>query len=387
MRIGIVAGEASGDLLGSGLIEAIKKQHSGAVFEGIGGPLMEMAGCRSLFPMERLSVMGLVEVLGRLRQLFAIRASIVDHFMQNPPDFFIGIDAPDFNIGLEYKLKQLGIPTIHYVSPSVWAWRRYRIHKIARSVDLMLTLFPFEAKFYKESGVPVAFVGHPLADQIDLNPSSMEARKALFLPQNKRIIALLPGSRSGEINRLARPFLEAAQLCFQQQPDLHFIVPLVSDKTKNIFERIVAEEGYGQLPLTVYKGNARQIMLAADVILMASGTATLEAALLKKPMVVAYRVAPITYWIARFLVKLPYFSLPNLLAGKPLVDEFLQGEVTAQRLSEALLKNLDSPQQSAADMKHAFEAIHLTLRQDASKRAAEAILSLSVRVVGARAIK
>ncbi|VAW83231.1 Lipid-A-disaccharide synthase [hydrothermal vent metagenome] len=380
MRIGIVAGEASGDLLGSGLIHAIKKQHPDAIFVGIGGPLMEEAGCKSLFPMERLSVMGLVEVLGRLRELFAIRSSLVDYFTQNRPDFFIGIDAPDFNIGLECKLKQRGIRTIHYVSPSVWAWRGYRIHKIARSVDLMLTLFPFEAKFYKESGVPVAFVGHPLADQIDLKPNQSEARDALLLPQDRRIVALLPGSRSGEINRLARPFLEAAQLCFQQQPDLHFVVPLVSEKTKNLFERIVAEEeGYGQLPLTVYKGNSRQVMLAADAILMASGTATLEAALLKKPMVVAYRVAPVTYWIARFLVKLPYFSLPNLLASKPLVDEFLQEDVTAQKLSEALLLNLDSAQKAVIEMGHVFEKIHLTLRQDASKRAAEAILSLSVQ--------
>jgi len=379
MRIGIVAGEASGDLLGSGLIHAIKKQHPDAVFEGIGGPLMEEAGCKSLFPMERLSVMGLVEVLGRLRELFAIRSSLVGHFTQNPPDFFIGIDAPDFNIGLECKLKQRGIPTVHYVSPSVWAWRGYRIHKIARSVDLMLTLFPFEAKFYKESGVPVAFVGHPLADQIELKPNQREARDALFLPQNRRIVALLPGSRSGEINRLARPFLEAAQLCFQQQSDLHFVVPLISEKTKNIFERIVAEKGYDQLPLTVYKENSRQVMLASDAILMASGTATLEAALLKKPMVVAYRVAPITYWIARCLVKLPYFSLPNLLTTKPLVAEFLQDDVTAQKLSEALLLNLDPAQQSVIEMGHAFEEIHLSLRQDASKRAAEAILSLSVR--------
>ncbi len=377
MRIGIVVGEDSGDLLGRGLIDAIKKQHSDVIFEGIGGPLMEQAGCQSLFPMERLSVMGLVEVLGRLRELFAIRASLVDSFTRNPPDFFIGIDAPDFNIGLEYKLKQLGIPTIHYVSPSVWAWRRYRLHKIARSVDLMLTLFPFEAQFYKKSGVPVVFVGHPLADQIAQIPDQLTAREALFLPQEGRIIALLPGSRRGEISRLAKPFLEAAQLCLQQQPDLHFVVPLVSAKTKIIFERIVKEGGYSHLPLTLYEGNARQVMLAADAILLASGTATLEAMLLKKPMVVAYRVATVTYWIVRCLVKIPYFSLPNLLADKPLVKEFLQEAVTAQKLSVALLLSLDSEGASVKEMKHVFSEIHRDLRQNASQRAAEAVLSLS----------
>jgi len=385
VRIGIVAGEVSGDLLGRGLIDAIKERHPDVIIEGIGGPLMKQAGCHSLFPMERLSVMGVVEVLGRLRELFAIRASLVDHFTRNPPDFFIGIDAPDFNIGLEYKLKQLGIPTIHYVSPSVWAWRRHRVHKIARSVDLMLTLFPFEAQFYKESGVPVAFVGHPLADQIAQTPDQFAARKVLLLPQEGRIIALLPGSRSGEVNRLAKPFLEAAQLCLQQQPDLHFVVPLVSTKIKNIFERIVKEGGYSHLPLILYEGNARQVMLAADAILLASGTATLEAMLLKKPMVVAYRVATITYWIVRFLVKIPYFSLPNLLANKPLVEEFFQEAVTAQKLSSALLRSLDSERSSVKEMKHVFAEIHKDLRQNASQRAAEAVLSLSQKRQGKEA--
>jgi lipid-A-disaccharide synthase len=373
-RIGIVAGETSGDLLGSGLIRALSERYPDAVFEGIAGPRMQEAGARSLYPMERLSVMGLFEVLGRYRELARMRRDLIRHFCDNPPDVFIGVDAPDFNHVIETQLKARDIRTVHYVSPSVWAWRRYRLRKLKRSVDLMLTLFPFEARFYEEHDIPVRFVGHPLADMIPLQPDIQAARQALGLAADDRVLAILPGSRVSEVSRLADDFVRAAQRCVDRLPGLKLLVPLVNEKTRGVFVTALQRRA-PDLPMIIIDGRSREVMTAADVVLLASGTAALEAMLLKKPMVVAYRLSPLTYQLARFLVKVDVFSLPNLLAGTKVVPEIIQHDVTPENLSAAVLEYFDSPQDSAA-LRRRFTEIHQTLQQDASVSAAQAIQEL-----------
>ena len=374
MRIGIVAGEASGDLLGAGLVKAIRRQHPDAVFEGIAGPQMMEAGATSLFPMERLSVMGIVEVFGRLRELLGIRRRLAEHFITNPPDVFIGIDAPDFNLGLERRLHRAGIKTVHYVSPSVWAWRQRRVKKIVKSTDLMLTLFPFEAEFYRAHHMPVQFVGHPLADLIPLQPDRAAARRDLGLPEEGEVLALLPGSRSTELRFLAATFIDTARWLRLHRPELRIVVPLANAERRTQFQSILA----GRLeapPMTLVDGRAREVMTAADVVLLASGTASLEAMLLKRPMVVAYRLAPFSYWLARHLLKVKSVSLPNLLADEILVPELLQDEATPDRLGQAVLYYLESPQ-AAAEVMGRFSEIHHELRQGASQQAARAVLGL-----------
>ncbi len=376
LRFGIVTGEASGDLLGAGLITAIKQQYPDAIFEGIAGPQMIAAGASSLFPMDRLSVMGIVEVLGRYRELLGIRRQLAMHFKQNPPDAFIGIDAPDFTLGLEKQLRVAGIKTVHYVSPSVWAWRQWRMKKIAVSTGLMLTLFPFEARFYQKYQVPVHFVGHPLADTIPLVVDKQAARQPLNLSTDTEILALLPGSRSNELHYLARPFIETACWLQVRRPNLEFIVPLVNNERRTQFEQAMAEiKAQGrELPrLTLIDGQSREVMAAADVVLLASGTAALEAMLLKRPMVVAYKLAPLTYWLAKRLVKVENVSLPNLLANETLVPELIQDEATPENLGQKLLAYFENP--SIIDnLNQRFTDIHQTLRQDASQQAADAIL-------------
>ncbi len=370
----MVCGEASGDLLGAGLIHALREKFPHAHFEGIAGPAMLSAGCHTLYDAERLAVMGFVEPLKRLPELLTIRSGIVSHFLTTPPDIFIGIDAPDFNLAVEAKLKAQGIPTVHYVSPSVWAWRQYRVKKIARAVDLMLTLFPFEAAFFEAHHVPVKFVGHPLADMLPLEPDTAAARRELNLPTDKKIVALLPGSRMGEVTLLAEPFLDCAAWCYAQHPDLHFVMPLATAKTGAFVEALRARR-YPQLPVTLFEGQSRRVMAAADVVLLASGTATLEAMLLKKPMVVGYKVSTLTYWLAKALVNIPYFSLPNLLAGERLVAEFIQDELQVEPMGRALLGLLvDTTQQHA--LHEQFTLIHHRLRQSASHTAAQAISGL-----------
>ncbi len=374
MRIGIVAGEASGDLLGAGLISAIRQRYPDAVFEGIAGPQMINAGASSLFPMERPSVMGFSEVFGRLRELLGIRRQLAEHFISNPPDVFIGIDAPDFTLGLELKLHKAGIKTVHYVSPSVWAWRQRRVKKIVKSTDLMLTLFPFEAEFYRDHHMPVHFVGHPLADLIPLHPDQADARRELGLPAGGEMLALLPGSRSTELKHLAATFIDTARWLKLQRPDLHVVVPLANEQRRRQFQSILA--GALEPPvLTLIDGRAREVMAAADVVLLASGTASLEAMLLKRPMVVAYRMAPFSYWLARRLLKVKSVSLPNLLADDILVPELLQDEATPDQLGHAVLYYLENPQ-SAAEVMERFNEIHHELRQDASQQAARAVLEL-----------
>lgn len=374
IRIGIVVGEASGDLLGAGLIRAIKQRLPDAIIEGIAGPAMIAQGCTVLFPAEKLAVMGIVEVLGRYRELHGIRAQLVRHFQDHPPDVFIGIDAPDFNLGLERMLKESGIPTVHYVSPSVWAWRRWRLRKIARSTDLMLTLFPFEAAFYEAHHIPVRFVGHPLAEMISDIADPKAARAALGLPMQGELVALLPGSRMSEVNALGLTFIQAAQWCARHRPHVHFVVPLATQATRELFEQLVKTHA-PTLSITIIAGRSREVMAAADVVLLASGTATLEALLLKRPMVVAYRLVRFTYWLAKWLVKVPYVSLPNLLAGKGIVEEYIQDAATPENLGKAVLRFLEQPQ-SAQALQKIFSDIHASLRQRADQQAAEAVLAL-----------
>ena len=371
---GIVAGEASGDILGAGLIRALRRKYPGARFIGIGGDEMVAEGFHSLVPMERLSVMGLVEVLGRLRELFGIRARLMSYFLQNPPDVVIGIDSPDFTLGVERRCRDAGMLTAHYVSPSVWAWRQNRIFKIAKSVDLMLTLFPFEARFYEEHQVPVAFVGHPLADRIPLQPDTLAARRNLGFDEQAPVLAILPGSRGGEVERLGGLFLEAAKWIQSRRPDLQLAIPCVNREREEQVRALVDALDV-KLAVTIVRGRSREVMAAADVVLLASGTATLEAMLLKKPMVVGYRLSNLSFRIVSKMVKSPYIALPNLLAQKSLVPEFIQDDATPQSLGDAVLERLENPQERER-LTTAFTEIHQTLRQNADEQAASAIAAL-----------
>ncbi|WP_296261928.1 MULTISPECIES: lipid-A-disaccharide synthase [unclassified Pseudomonas] len=368
LRIALVAGEASGDILGSGLMHAIKARHPDAQFIGVGGPLMEAEGMASYFPMERLSVMGLVEVLGRLKELLARRKLLIQTLIDAKPDVFIGIDAPDFTLNIELKLRQAGIKTVHYVSPSVWAWRQKRVLKIREGCDLMLTLLPFEARFYEEKGVPVRFVGHPLADTIPLEADRQAARAELGFGEGP-VVALMPGSRGGEVGRLGALFFDTAERLLARRPDLRFVLPCASPQRRAQIEQLLQGR---DLPLTLLEGRSHVALAACDAVLIASGTATLEALLYKRPMVVAYRLAPLTYWILKRMVKSPYVSLPNLLAQRLLVPELLQDAATADTLAQTLLPLLDNGEEQTVG----FDEIHRTLRRDASNQAADAVLSL-----------
>ncbi|WP_448564674.1 lipid-A-disaccharide synthase [Thalassotalea ganghwensis] len=365
----IVVGEHSGDTLGAGLMTELAKKYPSCRFIGIGGPKMIAQGFESLFAMEELAVMGLVEVLGRIRRLLAVRRELVEYFSDNQPDVFIGIDAPDFNIGLERRLKDNGIKTVHYVSPSVWAWREKRVFKIAKATDMVLSLLPFEKQFYDKHNIPCRFVGHPLADDIPLESSKQEARKTLTLDENKKIVALMPGSRSGELSRLVEPFLLSAKILIAQEQNIEFVVPMVSEKRAQQFSRL-AEQCAPNLPLKIFVGKTQEVMAASDCLLTASGTVTLEAALIKRPMVICYRFNLLTYWLAKWLVKLQWFSLPNLLANKALVPELLQDEVIPERIVPLVTQRLNQPQQELID---AFTNIHHQLKQNASYQAAQAI--------------
>lgn len=371
LQVALVAGEASGDLLGADLMRALKQQRPQVAFLGVGGCRMQAEGLVSFFPQERLAVMGLVEVLGRLPELWWRRRRLVRALIQAKPDVFVGIDAPDFNLGLERKLHQAGIRTVHYVSPSVWAWRQKRVLAIRQSCNLMLTLLPFEARFYEEHQVAVRFVGHPLADLIEDQPDQQKARQNLGLPAEGTVVAVMPGSRSGEVARLAPIFLQALALVHQQHPDFQFVLPCATQERRRQLESLVAT--YPQLPILLLDGQAHEALAACNGVLIASGTATLEALLHKRPMVVAYRVASLTYRIARRLVKIPYFSLPNLLAGRALVPEFIQEAAQPAALAEALLQVLANPEPQVS----AFAQLHEQLRCDASKQAAEAVCAVA----------
>lgn len=374
MKVGIVAGEASGDLLGAHLVSALQSRVPGIEFVGIGGPKMQAAGVNSLFSMEKLAVRGYVEVLRHYREIVGIRRKLLQHFLENPPDIFIGVDAPDFNLELEAGLKKRGIPTIHYVSPSIWAWRGERIRKIARAVSQVLVLFPFEKKIYDAAGIPAAYVGHPLADVLPEQPDRRAAREQLRLPQNGKVIAMLPGSRQSELHYMARLFVQTAQRIAESSPNAHFLVPLVSRETRNLFEEELYRAGGADLPLTVLFGHAHAAMTAADAVLVASGTATLEAALLKCPMVITYKMSPLTWRMMQRKKYLPYVGLPNILAGRFIVPELLQDEATPENLSQAVL-NLVNDGLIRERLAHSFSRLHQDLKQNTAEKAVEAILS------------
>ena len=374
LRIAIVAGEASGDILGAGLIKSLKAYFPDVEVEGIAGELMLAEGAKTLYPLERLSVMGLTEVLGRLPELLNIRKELIQRWKNNPPDLFIGIDAPDFTLKLERKLHDAGITTVHYVSPSVWAWRRKRVVSIKQGTDLMLTLLPFEADFYREHQQRVAFVGHPLADQFPLKPDTEGQRQVLGVDQNARVIALLPGSRGGEVSRLATLFLEAARLLHQRYPDLEFLLPAANQARYDFLKQLI-DSDYPDLPVKLLLKQSGAVMAASDVILIASGTATLEAMFCKKPMVVAYRLSALTYFILSKLVKSRWISLPNLLAKETLVPEILQNHVTPDRLVNEIDTWLNDPE-ACQELEKRFTQLHELLRGGASQRAAQAIVEL-----------
>ena len=374
MKIALVAGELSGDFLGGGLLAALREQIPDLQTEGVGGPAMLAQGMTSHYPLETLSVMGLVEVLRHYPRLKRCHTRIGDFFLNWRPDVFVGIDAPDFNLPLEKRLKQAGIPTVHYVSPTVWAWREGRMKTIRRSCDLVLTLFPFEAAYYERRNMPVRYVGHPLAAEIPFEPDHSDARAALDLKAEKNWLALLPGSRASEVSRLAPPFLRTVQWLAPRRPDLGYVVALANPTCRELFEQ--AMRATGELPpLRLVDGDARRVQSAADVVLCASGTATLEATLLKRPQVVAYRMSPATWWLAQRLVKIPWVSLPNLLADAELVPEFLQHDAVPDKLGPAVLHWLEDTA-ALARVQEKFMELHRELRRESNRLAAEAVLGI-----------
>lgn len=371
--IGLVAGEVSGDRLGAGLMRALRRHFPGAKFEGVGGDAMLAEGLIGHYPMERLAVMGFTEPLKRLPELLRMRARLFRYFRDHRPALFVGIDAPDFNLGLELRLRRSGVPTAHYVSPSVWAWRQGRIRKIARAVDHMLALLPFEAEFYERHRVPVTWVGHPLADELPLQPDTGAARRALGIPASVPLVALLPGSRRGEVEQLGALFLDALERCRAALPELHCVIPAANAARRVQIDALLARRP--DLSVQVLDGQSHLAMTAADTVLLASGTSALEAMLLKKPMVVAYRTGRLTYWLASRMVRLDHVSLPNLLAGHELVPELLQDRAQVDALGGALLHWFEDDQARAALVSE-FERLHLALRRGASERAADALAPL-----------
>ena len=376
LRVGLIAGEPSGDALGAALIGALRRRVPEVECFGIAGAAMRDAGCRALYPAEDLAVMGIVEVLAHLPRLLRIRRGLVRQLLADPPDVLVGIDAPDFTLPVEARLRRAGLRTVHYVSPSVWAWREHRIKHIAGAVDRMLTLFPFEAGIYERHGVPVTAVGHPL--QTRLSPVTAtqraDARTALGLRADLPVLALLPGSRAGEYRRLAPLFLDAAQWLRANGRPCQVVVPLVGSAARAVLETELRRAGAG-LSCTLLDGGAQQAMTAADAVLLASGTATLEAMLLARPMVVAYRLAPLTYAIARRLVRTPHVAIPNLLAGERLVPEFIQHAATPAALGAALAGLLE-PDANAA-MQARLEALRPPPGADPAERAADAVLEVA----------
>lgn len=380
MRVALVAGEASGDLLGAGLVEQLRQRWPDAEFAGVGGDAMRGAGMRTWYDASELAVMGLAEVLRHLPRLLRLRRELRQRLLDWQPDVFVGIDAPDFNLGVERWLKQRGVRTVHYVSPSVWAWREKRAEKIGLSADRVLCLFPMEPPIYRSHGVDARFVGHPLADEMPLEPDRTAARDELGLDRNRPLLAVLPGSRVGEIERLGHEFLAAAARVLAAEPALQVVAPMANAHARAAFERVLADHPDADTlrpALQVIDGRARTLMIASDVILLASGTATLEAMLAKRPMVVGYKVAGLTYRLVKGLgmLKVDHYALPNVLAGEPLVPELMQHDCTPGKLADALLHWLRDPVAVAA-LRPRFLALHQALRRDASAQAADAVVEL-----------
>lgn len=373
LRIGMVAGEPSGDVLAAGMVAELKRQYPDAIIEGIGGPHMQKNGFHSLFDMETLSVMGLVEVLSHLPAILKVKKQLLAHFEQNPPDIFVGIDAPDFNLRVEKALKAKGIKTIHYVSPTVWAWREKRIHKIAKATNRVLGLFPFEQQVYDKYQVPYTFVGHTMADAIDFEPDQQAARTSLGLSADTPVLAVLPGSRRGEVETLLPVFLETIEAIHKKRQDIVFVIPAANEhRFLQIQEKLKAfDDAATRLPIKITQGTARDAMIASDVILLASGTATLEAMLCKRPMVAAYKLAPMTYKIMQRIYKAPFFTLPNLLANEAIIPELLQDDVNAENMSNRLLNFFESDNSALISR---FTDLHHTLKCNADKTAAKAVV-------------
>jgi lipid-A-disaccharide synthase len=374
-RIALVAGEASGDLLGSHLIESLQRGLPAARFYGIGGPKMEAVGFEPWYPAESLAVRGYVEVLRQLPSILRIRSDLRRRLIADPPDLFIGVDAPDFNLGLERALMARGITTVHYVSPSLWAWRRERIHKMKHACAKVLCLFPFEPELYAAAGIPASYVGHPLADMLPDRPDRAAAREQFRLPAGRSVIALLPGSRQSELKHMADLFVQTAKLIHRQLKSAQFLVPLLSRETRRQFEDALYRNQAEELPLTILFGHAHLAMTAADGVLLASGTAALEAALLKRPMVVTYKMPRLSYAIGRPKVHLPYVSLPNVLAGRFVVPEILQDEATPEVLAQALVNQIGD-KEVRLRQERVFQGIHDRLRQSTGERAVDALLPL-----------
>lgn len=378
LNIGIIAGEHSGDILGADLMSALsdlanqQNEPTKLIFKGVAGPKMMALGCETMFEMEELAVMGIVEILKRLPRLLKKRKQLVQDLIDWQPDIVIGIDAPEFNIGLELALKQQGIPTVHYVSPSVWAWRQSRIHKIKQACDKVLALLPFEKQFYDDHNMPCDFVGHTMADQVPLDDQQAEYRQELGLSLTDKVLGVLPGSRGSEIKLLLRPFLDAARELQQQIPRLKILVPAVNENRAALISNIIDEE-YSDLGVTLSIANARAVMAASDAVLLASGTATLETMLMKTPMVAGYKVGWLSYQIFSRMIKTPYFTLPNLLAQKMIVPELIQQDLTTDNIVKAIKPMLLEPQ---VELKQTFTDIHSSIKRDASKRAADAIWQL-----------
>ena len=373
LRIAMVAGEPSGDVLAAGMVAELKRLYPDAIIEGIGGPNMQAQGFHSLFDMETLSVMGLVEVLSHLPAILKVKKALLAHFSDNPPDIFVGIDAPDFNLRVEKELKSKGIKTIHYVSPTIWAWREKRVHKIAKAAGRVLGLFPFEQQVYDKYDVPYTFVGHTMADSIALTPDQQASRKMLNLPINKAVLAVLPGSRRGEVDTLLPIFIKTMEKIAAQRPDIEFVIPAANAHRLEQINGMLKEANNAseRLPIHVTEGTSRDAMIASNVIMLASGTATLEAMLCKRPMVVAYKLSPITYKIMQRLYKAPFFALPNLLANEALVPELLQEDVNPDTLSQHALTYFDSDN---TDLISRFTDLHHTLKCNADKTAAQAVV-------------
>lgn len=371
--IAIIAGETSGDILGAGLMKALREYYPNARFVGVCGPLMQAEGGESLFPMEALSVMGITEVLPKLPELFRLRRELVEYIQAAKPAVCITIDSPDFTLGVAQRLRRVGIRTVHYVSPSIWAWRKGRINTIKAGVDHMLTLLPFEPEIYAQAKVPATFVGHPLADEIPLEVSQAEARAALGISSEGRVLAVLPGSRGGEIRRLLPDFLQAIVLLREHYPELQVLIPAANALRRAEINAGIASVGVKNI--IVLDGQSRTAMAAADVLMMASGTATLEGALFKKPMVVGYRLGPVTYWLLSLLLNIDYVALPNLLCPKPLIPELIQQAMTPESLCSAVINWFENPADVAA-LEHSFTELHHQLRQGASLTAATVVKQL-----------
>ena len=373
VRIAMVAGEASSDQLAAHLITALKKHLPDAEFYGIGGPKMQRQGFNSLWPAETLAVRGYAEVLRHYWAITRMRRQLLGRLLKDKPDVFIGVDGSDFNLWLEKRLKDAGIATVHFVSPSIWAWRRNRMHRIIRSVSHILALYPFEPELYRDTGVKCSYVGHPLADVIPLQIDQRAVRERLGVAADRPVIALLPGSRQSELHFMAETFIETAKILLQHHPRLQFLVPLVSRETRQQFETALWKLKADELPFTLVFGHAADAVAASDAVLVASGTATLETALVGRPMVIAYKMSPWSWYLMRHMGYLPWVGLPNILAGRFVVPEFLQDEATPENLAQAL-GNLLVDRQAGAAIGRVFAGIHRLLRQDTAQKAADAVL-------------